>query len=153
MKTLYLLCGIPASGKSTWARAHADATHIHVSRDDVRNSILKDGEEHFSHEKQVYREWIKRIQNALDDPKIEAVFADATHLNEISRSKTLWHLKLAPDTKVIPVVFDTPYETCYYRNRERKGRAHVPNRVMWQMHENWAPPLEGEYVKIEYVKE
>ena len=51
MKKVWLMCGIPASGKSTWAREHQEMFGgVIVSRDEIRFSIVKDDEEYFSHE-------------------------------------------------------------------------------------------------------
>lgn len=150
-KTLYLLCGIPGSGKSFWAKHHADMEHIWVSRDEVRFSMLKDGDEYFKYENLVFSEWINRIQKALDNDRVQAVYADATHINERSRIKTLRNLRLSSDIRVIPVVFNTPYETCYYRNKNRTDRARVPNRVMWQMHRDWEEPSTKKYPIVQVV--
>ena len=151
-KILYLLCGIPGSGKTHWASSQADETHIWVSRDAVRFSMLKPDEDYFAHETEVYHKWIELIREALDNPFVEAVFADATHITEFSRKKTLNSLRpLGGNVQIIPVVFNTPYETCYYRNKERTGRARVPNRVMWQMNKDWDPPSTKNYPIIKIV--
>ena len=54
MKKLYLMIGIPGSGKSTWARNRKDG--IIVSRDAIRCSFLKDGENYFSKEDLVIKD-------------------------------------------------------------------------------------------------
>ena len=141
----------PASGKSFWARQHVDENHVWVSRDEVRFSMLKDGEEYFAHENAVFSEWIHRIQKALDDENVQAVYADATHINERSRDKTLRNLRLGANVRVIPVVFKTPWETCYYRNKNRTGRARVPSRVMWQMRNDWQMPDTKKYPIVQII--
>lgn len=136
-KTLYVMVGIPASGKSYKAKTLKAEGVEYVSRDEVRFSIIKEGEEYFSKEKQVFREFIRRIQSSLDGGK--SVIADATHINEISRYKLLRNLKLE-GTKVIAVVCDTDFETCLDRNGERKGRAKVPLRAMYSMKGTFTEP-------------
>ena len=52
MKTLYIMCGAPASGK-TWFAKHNLCNGpgwYYVSRDEVRFSLLKDDEDYFSRE-------------------------------------------------------------------------------------------------------
>lgn len=59
MKKIYLLCGIPGSGKSTWAKNHLDDNSIWISRDLIRFSMVSEEEEYFSKEKEVFKEFIK----------------------------------------------------------------------------------------------
>lgn len=54
---LYVMIGIPGSGKSTWAKANKKEKDIYVSRDEVRFSLLQDGDEYFSKEKEVLKEF------------------------------------------------------------------------------------------------
>lgn len=56
MANLYILSGCPGSGKSTWAKSHINPYFDkYVSRDDIRFSLVKENEEYFSKEKEVYR--------------------------------------------------------------------------------------------------
>ena len=67
MSNLYLLCGIPGSGKSTWVRNHLGKYDRHVSRDDIRFSLVKEDEEYFSKEEEVKKEYINKINKYLQD--------------------------------------------------------------------------------------
>ena len=87
MNKLYIVMGTPGSGKSTWIQNHLDEHSVWVSRDDVRFSMVAEDEEYFSKEKQVFKEYTRRINNALENGY--DVFADATHLNKASRNKLL----------------------------------------------------------------
>ena len=52
-KKLFLLCGCPGSGKSTWARQRIN-THggYHISRDEIRFTLLDErGGNYFDYEK------------------------------------------------------------------------------------------------------
>ena len=61
MATLYILCGPSGCGKSTWSHqyiAFEDALGNdirYVSRDEIRFSIIKEEEDYFSHEKEVFK--------------------------------------------------------------------------------------------------
>ena len=66
MSKLNLMCGIPGSGKSYWVRHHMTDADAYISRDQIRFSMLKEGEEYFSHENEVFEEFIAQIQNAIN---------------------------------------------------------------------------------------
>lgn len=64
---LYLMCGVPASGKSYFAEKHMnEEKDVYISRDQVRFEMVPETDEYFSREKEVYEEWIKRIAWALN---------------------------------------------------------------------------------------
>ena len=62
-KILYLMCGIPGSGKSHWAKGVKDA--VIVSRDAIRFNLLKDGEDYFAHEDEVVETFIYDLNGVL----------------------------------------------------------------------------------------
>ena len=45
---LYISCGIPGSGKSTFLKKHFGPDELIVSRDDIRFQVLGEAEEYFS---------------------------------------------------------------------------------------------------------
>lgn len=147
MKTLFLTSGIPGSGKSTWCKARlANAepgTAVWHSRDAIRFSMLQDGEDYFMHEDEVIELWIKAIQTSIDNPFIKEIYVDATHLNDRSRAKTLSHLELTPDVKVVNAVFDLPLQVCLQHNAQRTGREFVPESVIRRMYNSFRMPNNG----------
>ena len=66
MSTLYLLCGAPGCGKSTWAKQMAQNA-IHVSRDMIRFNLLNDNDDYFDKENEVFRIFVKTIQEGLNN--------------------------------------------------------------------------------------
>ena len=53
MPTLYIMCGPSGCGKTTWAHNFIKEQHEtndirYVSRDEIRFSLIKEGEEYFS---------------------------------------------------------------------------------------------------------
>lgn len=128
-KTLLLMVGPSGAGKSYWAnkfcQKHKDA--VLISRDAIRFTLLKDGEDYFAHEETVFDTFCANIQKALDQAGAGYVIADATHNNEKSRNLTLSKLKLE-NVNVIPVVVHADLRTCLEQNNKRTGRARVPRR-------------------------
>lgn len=150
---LYVMCGVAGSGKSTFARDHlCQADHIvHISRDEVRMSMLKPGEHYFSKEKEVYAEFIKRIVNAANEGY--TIVVDATHLNHWSRDKLTKSLdeQMNRPYEIIYVVMNTEYHETQRRNAERTGRALVPADVIDEMFEQWESPRYSEHPNIKGI--
>lgn len=151
MPKLYILCGIPGSGKSTWAKGFLmDA--VYISRDEIRFSMLNDGEEYFSHETEVYKEFIYEITQTLMHGY--DVIADATHINSDSRHKLTKAIdKHFTDYEIVYVVFETDVRTCLVRNAMRHDRAQVPPVAIHTMHNRFeVPTLEEDKRAILIMK-
>ena len=149
-KTLWIMCGIPGCGKTYVAtRLMMQGSGWRwVSRDQIRLKYLQEGEEHFSHERAVFDEFIYRLREALNDCDTFDVIADATHLNWPSRRKLLRNLGAEYDLNkinIIPVVVYSSYETCVKRNAERTGRACVPVEIVDQMLMSYKTPKEDPF--------
>lgn len=141
-KVLNVMVGIPASGKTSYAKFRSEKDGaVYVSRDEIRRNKINEGEEHYSKETEVFNEFIEKIQSALDSYK--TVFADATHLSEGSRRKLLRNLNLK-DVKVVAIYIDTPYNICFDRNSKRGSRERVPEEVMESMRYGLSQPKEVE---------
>lgn len=144
-KKVFLMCGVPASGKSTFVQQNMDpATDVWCSRDQVRFSMVSEDEEYFAREPEVFATWIKNINDALALDSVENIFVDATHLNKASRLKTLNLLNLK-NADVVPIVVHAPLSTCLKRNKKRAGRAKVPNAVIRRMHMSFTLPTLQEF--------
>ena len=145
--TLYILCGVAASGKSTWAfnyiKENIDRNICYVSRDEIRFSILKDDDEYFAHEREVFDIFIRKIVAAFSDGC--DVIADATHLNDKSRKKLTRAIdNQFKDYDIIYVIMETSLEECLARNSKRSGRARVPEEAIENMYINFMPPCHNE---------
>lgn len=149
-KRVWLLCGIPASGKSSWAaRQNGNC----ISRDTVRFSMVNENEEYFSKEDAVFNEFIHQINESINTN--EDTYIDATHINQRSRNKTLNRLNLK-GVDIYVVNFLTSLETCLKRNSKREGRAQVPESVIQNMNNSFVPASPNEkyeYKEIIYIKE
>lgn len=142
-KQLYLMCGAPGSGKSTWLRKHVEGNPdaAIVSRDEIRFSYMNSKDDHyFSHETEVFNEFIETIQNYLDSPEGPmSVYADATHLTEKSRLKVLRRLRL-DNVDVTVIVIRASLEETIKRNHKRPYHAVVPDNIVTRMWNSFERP-------------
>ena len=156
MKKIFMMSGIPGSGKSYWAKKDTKGkigTCI-VSRDDIRFSFLNNSDNYFAREDEVFDKWIDTINELINDIDTTDIYLDATHLNDVSRFKTLSQLELAKVDEIILVIMDTPLETCLKRNSIRIGRRFVPEDVIKNMYKSFKPYTENElFTSIILLKE
>ena len=149
---LILVCGIPGSGKSTWIKTQMGDNDAWVSRDAIRFAMLKDGEDYFSREGDVFKEFVRQINEALAATE-GYVYADATHLSYSSRMKVLSRIANR-ETIVDTMVFDIPLDIALERNAKRTGRAFVPEDVIRHMYKDFSFPEKGEGIrKAFYIDE
>lgn len=153
MATLYVLIGLPGSGKSTWAKnyCHSHKNCLIVSSDFVRQQLFGDEAKQYDENflkrkyKRTYCEMTesekRHIGNTAVFSRVDArtrkllkegkdVIYDATSISEKSREKIIKSFSDAAD-KFVAVYFDTPLETCLRQNQKRKR--HVPESVIRSM--------------------
>jgi predicted kinase len=113
---LIVLIGIPGAGKSTFFRERFAHTHLHVSKDLMRNARNKDARQ------------AAMIREALAHGK--SVVVDNTNPRRMDRAAAI---EIAHEfgARVIGYFFDVPLEDCVRRNAHRRGRAHVPNVAIY----------------------
>lgn len=133
---LYLLGGIPGLGKSTWIKNHEqffEGTVKVISRDQIRFSLLKDGDEYFSKEGEVWTEYVNQAIKSLKEN--DNTILDATHLNFNSRNKIIRALgKNLKDIDVNIIFFIGDLALALKRNAQRTGRALVPESTIINMY-------------------
>ena len=151
MAKLYMIMGAPGAGKSTFIKNVLSSRAFVVSRDVIRFSMIKEGEPYFSKEKEVYKEYIRLINEHLS--RNRDVIADATHLNAASRNKLI-NCITAPNVNIHVVWIKTTLETCLKQNELRKGtRAYVPPSVITKMHQSIERPQFEEGISSIYIFE
>lgn len=144
MANLYLMCGVPGSGKSTFLNnriQNSDGFNVVVSRDKIRFSIVRPDEEYFSHEDEVMKLFWDEINKNLSLGK--NVFVDQTSLTKKSRKWLLNHIN--GYHKAYLIWIDATLEECLKRNEMRKGtRAYVPREQIRRMFYSFEIPSKEE---------
>lgn len=129
LQSVYLTIGLPASGKTTWAKQMEDLGKkigipvVRNNNDEIREELFgPDFEWTPALEKQVKATRMARLNQALRDGK--SVILDNTHLNYKTLNAMRTYLKENfPRIPVIEVDFrDVPVHTCIDRDRERQKR-------------------------------
>ena len=148
-KTLWLIAGVPGSGKSTFLANHTNNSKAKiVSRDAIRFKLLGDGDAYFKNEDTVWNMYVDAIKNSLQEN--EHTVLDATHLNERSRNKILDRLNL-DDVNINVIYFDICAAVCCQRNTLRTGRAKVPENTIINMMYRFQTPTFNEKYKYNEI--
>ena len=108
---LAILIGLQASGKSTFYRERFAGTHVHASKDLIRNKNRE-------------RRQIRMIETALAEGR--SVVVDNTNPTPEGRAPLI-ELGRAFGATVIGYYFESRVDDCLKRNQERDGDACVPN--------------------------
>ena len=149
-KRVFLISGIPGSGKSTWVKKRiAKYGGHHISRDEIRFALLdKYGGDYFSHEDEVINTFYKNINELLDnDEQCIDIYVDATHLTRAARLNVLNKI-YANNAYMIAVWFDVPLELCLARNDKREGRARVPRQTIEDMFRRYSKPSKRDFDEV-----
>lgn len=141
-KKLWVLCGASGVGKSTWINKHSNmftGSWEIISRDVIRFSLLKEGDEYFSKEDEVWAEFIDWIKTSLE--RSDNTIVDATHLNAKSRMKLLRALGSSlKNITINAIAFEAPLEWCIHNNNQREGRAYVPLSTLKRLYVCYEEP-------------
>ena len=150
MNYLIMFCGVPGSGKSTEARRMAGSltargiTIEHISRDELRFSMISDESEYFSKEKEVFSKFVEKMNNSLN--KNDCTIIDATHISKASRAKILRRVENPNSVRLLVLYLTTPLDVCIQQNDLRAGRERVPHEAIERMAEQFEEPTEKEFV-------
>lgn len=147
-KNLWIMCGPPGVGKSTFLEHFFDKSNTAIiSRDKIRFNILNKhpNYQYFDQERKVFKQFARQIEYALS--KNDNVVADATHLNMKSRNKllnalfpTLWKYRV----NINCIYLDVPIEVAFERNSKREGLSLVPEGAIRSMYNSYNFPTYQE---------
>lgn len=145
---LFVMCGLPCSGKSTKAQELSEKYDATVFSSDALRKEMFDDIDDQVHNREVFIELHKRIKECLRDGK-SAIY-DACNISYKRRMAFLSELKNIPCEKIC-ILMATPYEECLKRSKKRERL--VPEHVVKRIYMNWNSPYfyEGwDYIQIEY---
>lgn len=134
VRKISVLCGLPFSGKTTYAEAHRDRDTMIISRDEMITRILADAalrqqvnEEarmivspvsrlYSTHEDNARNDaltkyYVERVEQEIRQATAAHVIVDGTHLQPLSRS----FVGRFPDRETVAVVCSTPLQVCLER--------------------------------------
>jgi predicted kinase len=150
-----MLCGLPASGKSTYAKKLAEVHNANIhSSDEIREELSGDINNQNINDL-VFRTLHSRIKEDLKNGK--SCIYDATNINYKRRMGFLNELNNIPCEKICYLVA-TPYEECLKNNANRDRK--VPEEVIERMYRNIDVPywyegwdrVEAIYLNYDYLK-
>jgi predicted kinase len=153
MPTLYVLIGLPGSGKSHWAQANAHRIGAAVvGSDEVRAEFQARGENPHDGDA-VFAEVERRARAHLQTDR--SVILDATHYQRRYRT---YAIDLARQLCVpcVAVWFDTPLAEALRRNgwrtSDRFGEQRVPDHIIRDMANHFDPPGRAEFDRVVKIK-
>lgn len=132
--TVYIMSGLPASGKSTWV-SQQDLPVIEMDSIRIEMNIKQDDNQGV-----VRQEALKRAKILL--AKKQSFIWDGVNL-DINRRTPLIDLACAYGAKVKTVYLETDFKTMMERNKSRDFDR-VPDRVIQKMLHQWTPPTLDE---------
>lgn len=135
MVKCFVMCGLPASGKSWQAKKLAEEYDAEIfSSDSFREEMFGDVN-HQTDNDTLFKELHKRIRECLVSEK-NAVY-DACNISYKRRMEFLKSLNKISCEK-IAILMATPYEVCLERNAQRERK--VPEHVIKRMYMSWNSP-------------
>ena len=137
--TLYMLVGVPGSGKSYWATNMKDILNFTIFSSDEYREKLTGNVNDTEHNNLVFQHLHKDLTNCLQEG--HSVCYDATNVKRRDRTRFLKQLKDIDCTKVA-VVIDADEDIIKYQN-DNRDRV-VPWEVIEKMRDKFVMPSEEE---------
>lgn len=156
MTTLTILRGLPGSGKSAWARQHADSNTVIVSLDGLRE-MMAGGRQawHETMNPQLNRLLVRQAHTIISDllAKGVNVISDSQHVNPRFCVDEV-QIAVRHKAHVETFTFNMPLDVLLERNQTRPENDRVPEEYLRTQYETWRENLDHEsrWVNI-YVRE
>lgn len=143
-KKLIVMMGPPASGKSTITKLIAENNNkvCVVSRDTIRFALLQEDEDYFAHENEVVDTFFSNINKALRNSDYDIVIADQTNVTLRARAEFWRNVSVPKNVEIVGIWVEIPKEVAISRNKNRTGRAHVPDNVIKNMYAHSRKPTK-----------
>lgn len=145
MNKLYVLVGVPGSGKSTWVKNQKWADQcVIVSTDEFVEDYAKECGQTYS---EVFDDYMPTAVKLMADKVVRAreagkdIIWDQTSASVATRAKKL---RMLPDYYKIAVVFNKPDDEELKRRLASRPGKNVPWAVIDQMWGSWEDPTEEE---------
>lgn len=145
---LYVLVGVPASGKSTWIKDQEWAKDcVVVSTDEFVEDYARECGSTYS---EVFEDYMPTAINLMAEKVIRAreagkdIIWDQTSTTVNSRKRKF---NMLPKYHAIAVVFKTPEKDELKRRLESRPGKNIPEKVMNQMINQYVEPTEEEGFK------
>lgn len=132
-----MFVGLQAAGKSTYYRNHLAATHVHVSKDLMKNVRDRDARQQ------------QLIAQAIGAG--QPVVVDNTNATPIARAPVI-ALARKLGVRVVAYFFEAVVKDAVARNRLREGRERVPDVAIYVTSKKLVPPsLEEGFDEVHVV--
>ncbi|MDQ3282716.1 MAG: ATP-binding protein [Acidobacteriota bacterium] len=122
---LVVFVGLQAAGKSTWYRTHLAATHVHVSKDLMKNVRNRDARQ------------LQMIDEALAAGRSVAV--DNTNPTPLLRAPLI-ELGRRHAARIVALYFPSTVRDSVARNRGREEKERVPDVAIFTTARKLVPP-------------
>jgi predicted kinase len=145
MPTLYILIGVPGSGKSTWIQQQCWAENCAIVSTDnyVEAAAAQRGLTYSQVFDAVMPDAIRNMTQQVFQARAQGrdIIWDQTSTTVASRARKF---RLLPDYRAVAVVFATPESQELARRLASRPGKHIPQRVMHQMIRGWQEPTLAE---------
>jgi len=148
MPNLYVLSGLPGSGKSTYANGTFTGQEVIISSDNVIEALASQLDTTYS---EIFKDTIEmatkcaEVQLALASYALEDIIVDRTNLSAKSRARVLNLVQKPSEYKKIAIHFATPLELIKLRLQKRNHSGKViSNELLEDMQKRLEVPTVDE---------